>query len=62
MLFLKLAREIIHLSLNSKHQIRNIKEWKVIRDLNGDQTHQGRQVRIFLDDYSILRFELYNYN
>lgn len=37
-------------------------EWKIIRHLNGDQTHQGRHVRIFLDDYSILRFELYNYN
>jgi Beta-galactosidase len=39
----------------------NGKEWKVIRHLNGDQIHQGRHVRIFLDDYSILRFELYNY-
>jgi hypothetical protein len=39
----------------------NGKEWKVIRHLNGDQTHQGRHIRIFLDDYSILRFELYNY-
>jgi hypothetical protein len=37
------------------------KQWKVIRHLNGDQTHQGRHVRIFLDDYSVLRFELYNY-
>ncbi len=36
-------------------------EWKVIRHLNGDQTHQGRHVRIFHDDYSILRLELYNY-
>ena len=36
-------------------------EWKVIRHLNGDQTHQGRHIRIFLDDYSIQRFELYNY-
>jgi hypothetical protein len=35
--------------------------WKVIRHLNGDQTHQGRHVRIFYDDYSILRLELYNY-
>ncbi len=40
----------------------NGKEWKVIRHLNGDQTHQGRHIRIFLDDYSILRFELYNYD
>lgn len=36
-------------------------KWKVIRRLNGDQTHQGRHIRIFLDDYSIQRFELYNY-
>jgi beta-galactosidase GanA len=36
--------------------------WHVIRHLNGDQTHQGRHVRIFHDDFSILRFELYNYN
>jgi beta-galactosidase GanA len=35
--------------------------WKVIRHLNGDQTHQGRHIRIFLKDCSILRFELYNY-
>jgi beta-galactosidase GanA len=40
----------------------NGKDWKIIRHLNGDQTHQGRHIRIFLDDYSILRFELYNYN
>jgi beta-galactosidase GanA len=36
-------------------------KWKIIRHLNGDQTHQGRHIRIFLDDYSIQRFELYNY-
>lgn len=36
-------------------------QWKVIRHLNGDQTHQGRHIRIFLNNYSILRFELYNY-
>jgi beta-galactosidase GanA len=40
----------------------NGKDWKVIRHLNGDQIHQGRHIRIFLDSYSILRFELYNYN
>ena len=36
-------------------------EWKIIRHLNGDQTHQGRHIRIFLKDYKIQRFELYNY-
>lgn len=36
-------------------------KWKVIRYLNGDQIHQGRHVRIFRSDYSILRVELYNY-
>ncbi|MCB0746448.1 MAG: DUF5597 domain-containing protein, partial [Ignavibacteriae bacterium] len=37
-------------------------EWKVMRHMNGDQIHQGRHVRAFLDDYSIQRFELYNYD
>jgi len=36
-------------------------EWQIIRHLNGDQTHQGRHVRLFHDDFSILRFELYQY-
>ena len=37
-------------------------KWKVIRHLNGDQTHQGRHIRILLaDGYFIQRFELYNY-
>lgn len=36
-------------------------KWKVVRHMNGDQTHQGRHIRAFLNDYSIQRFELYNY-
>lgn len=32
-----------------------------IRRLNGDQTHQGRHVRISVDDYQILRVRLYEY-
>ncbi len=37
-------------------------QWKVIRHLNGDQTHQGRHIRILLTDgFWIQRFELYNY-
>ncbi|MEJ2628068.1 MAG: DUF5597 domain-containing protein [bacterium] len=36
--------------------------WKVVRHLNGDQTHQGRHVRILLTDgFLIQRFELYHY-
>ncbi len=36
--------------------------WKVVRHLNGDQTHQGRHIRILRSDgYWIQRFELYNY-
>lgn len=35
--------------------------WKVIRHLNGDQTHQGRHIRISHGDYSIQRVELYEY-
>ncbi|MCA0362654.1 MAG: DUF5597 domain-containing protein [Bacteroidetes bacterium] len=36
-------------------------DWKVIRHLNGDQTHQGRHIRISHGDYSIQRLELYDY-
>ena len=36
-------------------------EWKVIRHLNGDQTHQGRHIRIFHEDYSIQKLKLYDY-
>lgn len=35
--------------------------WRVIRHLNGDQTHQGRHIRIFRGAYAIQRFELYSY-
>lgn len=34
---------------------------KVIRRLNGDETHQGRHVRIGVDDYKILHVKLYRY-
>lgn len=36
-------------------------ELKFIRRLNGDQTHQGRHVRIGVDDFSILHVKLYEY-
>ncbi|MDT0649700.1 DUF5597 domain-containing protein [Autumnicola edwardsiae] len=36
-------------------------KWKVYQHLNGDQTHQGRHIRSFVDDVSIQRFTLYNY-
>jgi hypothetical protein len=36
-------------------------EWNVIRHLNGDQTHQGRHVRIPYGEYSIQRLKLYTY-
>lgn len=37
------------------------KQWKVLRHLNGDQTHQGRHVRIPYGQYGVQRFELYVY-
>ncbi|WP_258097330.1 GH35 family beta-galactosidase [Marinoscillum pacificum] len=37
-------------------------QWQIIRHLNGDQTHQGRHVRISHDQYSILRVQLYEYD
>ena len=36
-------------------------KWKIIRHLNGDQTHQGRHIRISHGDYSIQRVQLYEY-
>ena len=33
--------------------------WSPIRYLNGDQTHQGRHVRIGIDDYQILHVKVY---
>ncbi|MDE6479791.1 MAG: DUF5597 domain-containing protein [Muribaculaceae bacterium] len=35
--------------------------FKVIRRLNGDETHQGRHVRIGVDDYKALHVKLYRY-
>jgi beta-galactosidase GanA len=35
--------------------------WGPRRRLNGDQTHQGRHLRIPMGDYGIQRLELYNY-
>ena len=37
------------------------KQWKVLRHLNGDQTHQGRHVRIPYGQYGVQRVELYVY-
>lgn len=36
-------------------------EFAYVRRLNGDQTHQGRHVRIGVDDFSILHVKLYEY-
>lgn len=36
-------------------------EWVVFQHLNGDQTHQGRHIRSFVDDVCIQRFTLYEY-
>ncbi len=35
--------------------------WKIFRHLNGDQTHQGRHIRIAHGSYGIQRLELYDY-
>ena len=36
-------------------------EFVYVRRLNGDQTHQGRHVRIGVDDFKILHVKLYDY-
>lgn len=33
-----------------------------VRRLNGDETHQGRHVRIGVDDFKVLKVKLYEYN
>jgi hypothetical protein len=35
--------------------------WKILRHLNGDQTHQGRHLRIPAGEYITQRLELYTY-
>lgn len=35
--------------------------WKTIRHFNGDQTHQGRHIRISVGDYEIQKVKLYTY-
>ncbi len=35
--------------------------FKVVRRLNGDETHQGRHIRIGVDDYKALHVKLYRY-
>ncbi|SHL78446.1 GH35 family beta-galactosidase [Flavobacterium saccharophilum] len=35
--------------------------WKTFRHFNGDQTHQGRHVRIAVDDFEIQKLQLYTY-
>jgi hypothetical protein len=35
--------------------------WKILRHLNGDQTHQGRHLRIPAGDYIIQKLTLYTY-
>lgn len=36
--------------------------WKTIRHFNGDQTHQGRHLRISVGDYEIQKIKLYTYD
>lgn len=36
-------------------------KFSYVRRLNGDQTHQGRHIRIGVDDFSILHVKLYEY-
>ena len=35
--------------------------WRTIRHFNGDQTHQGRHLRIAVGDYEIQKLKLYTY-
>lgn len=47
--------------LNSEEGVFENGKWKVLRHLNGDQTHQGRHIRISHGNYSIQKIRLYEY-
>jgi beta-galactosidase GanA len=47
--------------LNNEDGVFENGKWQVFRHLNGDQTHQGRHIRIGHDTYSIQRLVLYEY-
>lgn len=47
--------------LNCEEGVFENGKWKVLRHLNGDQTHQGRHIRISHGDYSIQKVQLYEY-
>ena len=36
-------------------------QWRTIRWLNGDQTHQGRHIRLVPNDFTIQRVKVYRY-
>jgi len=52
--------QIVGILKNEEGVFKNGK-WHVIRHLNGDQTHQGRHIRMSHGDYTIQRLELYEY-
>lgn len=47
--------------LNAEEGVFKNGNWHPGRLLNGDQTHQGRHIRLPMDGYGIQRFELYTY-
>ncbi len=60
--FKNIINPMLHVGILKTEEGRFVNnKWKIIRHLNGDQTHQGRHIRIFLNDYTIIRFELYSY-
>lgn len=60
--FKSLKNEVLNTGILKVDQGRFDNEvWKTIRHFNGDQTHQGRHVRISVGDYEIQKFKLYTY-
>jgi beta-galactosidase GanA len=55
------SKKIAGILKNEEGRFDKDNDWKIVRHLNGDQTHQGRHLRIPFDDYSIQKLTLYSY-
>jgi len=53
--------EVVTFEQDKKAKTANSKEMRIVRHLSGDQTHQGRHVRIPVGQYEMQHFRLYRY-
>ena len=53
--------EVVTFEQDKNAKIANSKDMRIVRHLSGDQTHQGRHVRIPVGQYEMQHFRLYRY-